>query len=229
MSGSLLTDTSVRTDAVLASVTKHKGMVTVRFNQSLPPVGPVMRLYPQTAGGVCNALCNKWIAEHANDRSLWSWLAPTGTVDLGSFSSLMMQFMDKRIPWQEKRLAYLRMYGVIERRDTANSSLSSGYDLGDKKIPSAHVGRDMAMAMTYGGLKNSSGSYRAISLWGKGGIGHAVCAWVANDACFFDPNYGEFYFGNVKDFATWAAEFGQVSGYGAMFGGVWVRDFAKRI
>lgn len=205
------------------------GVVTMRFSQALPPVGTVLDFYPTTTGGICNALCNKWIAEHANDRSLWTWLCPRGTPDLGALSSLMMQFMDKRIPWQDKRTAYLRLYRVIERHDVANSSRGTGYNLGNQEQPDADIGRRIAELLTYGKLKNSQGSYRAISLWGKGGAGHAVCAWVAQDACFFDPNFGEFYFERYADFARWAPVFGRVSGYGRSYGGLWVRDFARKV
>lgn len=48
-------------------------------------------------------------------------------------------------------------------------------------------------------------SYKIISIHGSVG-GHAVAAFVGDDAMFFDPNYGIFYFENADDFRRWMGE-----------------------
>lgn len=60
-----------------------------------------------------------------------------------------------------------------------------------------------------GGHGRDSWSYKIISIHGQAG-GHAVAAFVAADAVFFDPNHGIFYFDQADDFRQW---FGEPGGY----------------
>ena len=54
-------------------------------------------------------------------------------------------------------------------------------------------------------------AYALIALEGPRG-GHAVAAWIGargEDACFFDPNFGEYWFENKQDFFKFLRLFAQ--------------------
>ena len=61
-------------------------------------------------------------------------------------------------------------------------------------------------------MKNGTGSYRTIGIWGPGGA-HAMAAWVGQDVAFFDPNFGEFWFEKSGDFINWFPHFWRRSMY----------------
>jgi YopT peptidase len=54
-----------------------------------------------------------------------------------------------------------------------------------------------------GQLKKFQACYANIGIRADLKTGHALAAWIGGykeDACFFDPNYGEFWFRNKQDF-----------------------------
>jgi YopT peptidase len=54
-----------------------------------------------------------------------------------------------------------------------------------------------------GHLKKFQACYANIGIRADVAVGHALAAWIGgynDDACFFDPNYGEFWFRNKQDF-----------------------------
>ena len=52
--------------------TSKGGMVTCRFSQSIEPVQSFIKLHKDSAGGICQGLCNNWIVSHANNGSIWN-------------------------------------------------------------------------------------------------------------------------------------------------------------
>lgn len=66
------------------------------------------------------------------------------------------------------------------------------------------------------------GSYCMINFGNSDG-GHAVSAWVAQDALFFDPNNGEYWFENYRDFCNWFPMYFRLAGYAG-----WPCNFTKR-
>ena len=60
-------------------------------------------------------------------------------------------------------------------------------------------------------LEKVSGAYAMIVLHGAGG-GHAFAAWIGGrgeDACFFDPNFGEYWFEDKQNFFRFMRLFAQ--------------------
>jgi YopT peptidase len=65
------------------------------------------------------------------------------------------------------------------------------------------------------------GVYKRISVSSMIGA-HCMALWAADDACFFDPNFGEFYFPSIQDFGQWfEGVFWPQSSYRTILNGVW--------
>ncbi len=65
------------------------------------------------------------------------------------------------------------------------------------------------------------GVYKRISVSSMIGA-HCMALWAADDACFFDPNFGEFYFPSVQQFGQWfEGVFWPQSSYRTILNGVW--------
>ncbi len=71
------------------------------------------------------------------------------------------------------------------------------------------------------GAHSGGGSYRRITF--EGGLGaHAIAAWVADNVCFFNPNFGEFSFDSRVKFRRWFLNvFWDQSLYSKILGGRW--------
>ena len=76
----------------------HKGAY-VHYSQGEEPTATLISMLPYTKDGICQALSAKWIAEHANDRSLWTWLLKPGTriPDAGKIVNLMINFTESTV------------------------------------------------------------------------------------------------------------------------------------
>lgn len=216
----------------------HGGACTKKFSQGSDEknkgVGSIYHLRMKSPGvkwsGVCKALCMFWIAFHANDEDFWGWLfGPNGDVDVevagficdlhGSYSSRVdhgdvptreISGLSK-VEFMRKQLAKA---GVIPRTTATGGSLStnqqaltSGTSLGR--------GREIA-AVLAPDYKMGGAMYKQLSFSSAGGA-HATAAWVAQDVCFFDPNYGEYWFETVVDFRRWFELFWVYSGYGSKY------------
>jgi len=73
-----------------------RGGSYVHYSQCLEPTSTLINMLPYTSGGICQALSAKWIAEHANDSSLWNWLFAEGTthVKQAAIANLMINFTE---------------------------------------------------------------------------------------------------------------------------------------
>ncbi len=222
-------------NSIAQTATANGGTVVMKYSQSLPPTSTLIGMFGATKGGICQALTNKWIAEHAAGGSLWNWLcSSSGQVQPSKISNLMMNFIDSAsmsAPGgidRQKLISekYLFQYGVIRRTDIVSGERLYLEGMGNL-APNPAYGATVAKAVVGQGLKNSGGCYRMISFKGTGG-GHVVAAWVAEDVAFFDSNFGEFWFEKPANFAKWFPMFWQKAGYGQMFGGCQIRDFAMK-
>lgn len=54
-----------------AECLKRKGAYVV-YSQCVEPTATLVTILPYTSNGICQALSAKWIAQHANDDSLWN-------------------------------------------------------------------------------------------------------------------------------------------------------------
>lgn len=231
---------------VRATATKAGGGY-VPYSQCLEPTATLIKMLPATSEGICQALCAKWIAEHANDRSLWNWLCVPGTTNVrqGMITNLMVNFNEsvttdkgssafnrtvrrgsgqKNMIWQDVVTEkYLAQYGVIRRR-LARSNMSRTHSYSNGHAMGARMARDLDPA-----LWNGQNFYILISILGDAG-GHALCAFVgSSDVAFFDPNFGEFYFETRAKFTTFMKDFWRTSGYRDDFNAYYLLSYGKRV
>lgn len=105
---------------IQAAATANKGSY-VHYSQCEEPTSTLIEMLPYTSDGICQALAAKWIAEHGNDGSLWTWLFKSGTTtpDSGRIANLMINFTEstvrtgkdveargwRRLPWVRNRVA----------------------------------------------------------------------------------------------------------------------------
>jgi len=218
------------------------------YSQCLEPTATLIKTLPGTAGGICQALAAKWIAEHANDGSLWNWLCTPGTsnVQQGKIANLMINFNESittnrgsgafnstvsrsgsqgGMAWQDVVTEkYLAQYGVIRRgmaqaKMNSSRSMNSGTGVG--------LGSSLARKLDPA-LWNGQGFYILISIMGNGG--HALAAYVGrDDVAFFDPNFGDFYFDSRAKFKSFMRKFWEASGYVNDFNSYYLLDFGKKV
>jgi len=216
----------------------------VPFSQCLQPTKSLIESMAATKGGICRALACKWIAEHANDRSLWNWLCVPGTtwVKQGAIANLMINFVEGVTTsgklanptvanpmnvgggdYQDLVMdKYLALYGVIRRKITRD--IITGYQV---RTAGMNVAHSIINRMDPKWL-NSRGSYLHIYIGGAGGA-HSCAAWVGPDIAFFDPNFGEFYFERRADFRNFFLYMWDRSGYKNSFGSFALDPFGKKI
>jgi hypothetical protein len=217
---------------------------SIRFSQSREPVRSMIASLPYTREGICQALTAKWIAEHFNGRSLWTWLADRASgdaIDLHKIGTLMINFadfsqrmgrlanpttsintanMDQRLQQMGKLSymdfvtgRYLRLWGLARRtrpQDFGPGEMVGGY--------SPRTGQLIAQRLANAPVGHSPAPYTAISVMrgamvGGTQSGHALAAFVDTDVAFFDPNYGEFYFGDRGAFLQWFGYYWETTGY----------------
>lgn len=217
----------------------------VPYSQCVQPTKMLIESMPQTTGGICRALACKWIAEHANDSSLWNWLFVPNTtwVDRGKIANLMVNFVEGVSPsgtFQNTTVSnpqnlgggnyqdlvmdkYLELYGLARRGITQD--LITGYQVRTAGLNLAH---SIANRMTPRYLNTKSGCYLHIYI-GAPGSAHSMSAWVGQDIAFFDPNFGEFYFDNHKRFREFFLYMWSRSGYANSFNSFQLDPFAKKV
>ena len=230
---------SVRNKAI-----QHKGAY-IPYSQCLQPTKMLIESMNATKEGICLALSAKWIAEHANDGSLWNWLFASGTTNVkqSAIANLMVNFHDSvktsgslRNPTLDAYShksgfshqdifldKYLGMYGV--KRRSITQDLITGWQ---SRPYGVAVGQQLAARLSPKWMNTMSGAYVHIATFGKGG--HSTCAFVGSkDICFFDPNFGEFYFTNQGQFVKFFTDFWSTSGYISTFNSFKLDAFAKGI
>ena len=191
-------------------------------------LGTIMAQIPETRQGVCKSLCMHWVAHHANDvpqsfaeaaRAMGSGMQRSG----GYFTGVAIALNQLKYSDALRACAnhtdynrtkdqftddFLRRHGILRQMKISNPALNlspPGMKIGrpSRRVDTAFAWR-MARAIVG---KHSAGywSYKIISIHGPVG-GHAVAAFVGDDAMFFDPNYGIFYFENADHFRRWFSE-----------------------
>lgn len=218
------------------------------YSQCLEPTATLIKMMPSTAGGICQALAAKWIAEHANEGSLWNWLCTAGTsnVKQGQIANLMVNFNESvttdkgsgafnttvkrsksqtKMAWQDVVTEkYLAQYGVI-RRGMARARMNNSMQMNGGGGTNLGVG---LASLLEPAKWNGQGFYLLISIMGDGG--HALAAYVGrDDICFFDPNFGDFYFDTRAKFKNFMKDFWKESGYGKDFDSFYLLDFGRRV
>jgi YopT peptidase len=232
---------------VRATATKAGGAY-FPFSQCLEPTATLIKMMPQTKGGICEALSAKWIAEHANERSLWNWLCTPGTTNVrqGMIANLMVNFIEGvssspssatfnptiRLTSAERTAndfqaaatkRFLSVHGVIPR-GAARARMKNIHSYSNGHAMGARLSRDLDPD-----LWNGQNFYLLIGIMGSQG-GHAMAAFVGrNDVCFFDPNFGEFWFESRAKYKEFMKDFWRTSGYRNDYTGYQLWDYGKRI
>jgi hypothetical protein len=205
----------------------HGGVPIMPFAQGLPYVrGAWKQEYVGT--GICQALVNYWLADHASGSSLWTRLydggkfQPEAILDIGRQQGLFGQ--PDGLGTSGKILQKLRSEAWLERRGLRMITQQpyTGGDRGD--LRGWRIGYDIA---NKGMANKPGGCYRMISFT-SGTISHVVCAWVQRDVAFFDPNYGEFWFESREKFVPWFQTFWDTDTYDN-FDGFEIRDLAEKV
>ena len=221
-----------------ATAFTHGGACTKKFSQGSDDrtkgVGAIYHQRLKSNGkrwsGVCKALSMFWLAFHANDEDFWGWLmGPDGQVNLevggficdlhGSYSSRADHGdVTPRSLSGLSKLAFMQKQlgkaGIVPRTTAAGGSMSTNAQAFTRNS-SIGRGREIAnvLAPDY---KMGGAMYKQLSFAGDTGA-HATVAWIAQDACFFDPNFGEYWFEKVSDFRRWFELFWVYSGYGRKY------------
>lgn len=243
-------------NSVRASVKPFNGQCTWAFSQIKDPVASIIGKDQISKDGICEMLSAKWIETHANESHLSTWLEGAGhAIDPSKIRQLMQLFiigssMNRSaiignavkggdVDQTQATINWLRAKGIIQRKsikpiqflggaseNIANTSTASRAGGGDRH----DFAQQMANAIAFS-MKNGTGSYRTIGIWGSGG-GHAMAAWVGQDVAFFDPNYGEFWFERRQDFINWWPTFFKKSMYSMKKVGLCrkyeIMDYAKK-
>ena len=216
----------------------------VHYSQCVEPTATLIKMLPYTSNGICQALAAKWIAQHANDDSLWNWLFSKGTTNVkqSAIANLMINFTESvqrtgklaNPTTKDKNTGgefyqdfvtdkYLGLYGIQRRKSTQASYLGTMKN----PIPVGNWGTALASRFQESWLNAKGGSYILISILGNGG--HAMAAYVGEDVAFFDPNFGEFWFPSINEFYSWFQQFWWKSGYCNSFDKFYLLPYAKGI
>lgn len=208
---------------VRSSVTEVGGYCTWPFSQLTEPLVTLYSGHRETRAGLCEMMAACWIERHANGSSLASWLSSaSGDIDhskvrqliqlsiIGStMKSGMMTEQDVgSIIQEDATLLWLRQKGVVLCRVmTLDGAGNVSHTTDDVRIGARHgwpkVGfvREM-VANVQKDLYTCCNNYALMGIIGHVS-GHTMAAWVGHDACFFDPNFGEFYFHDRRSFLRW--------------------------
>lgn len=176
--------------------------------------------------GICYALSLFWMALHANEIDFWHWLAggpekstPSrrflrgpaneiialhGALNSFAFSGGRQTAKQLRVTRNVYAEHWMRGAGLNEMNymNWLEASIAA-----EEELLNAVALKDMV-----GGQNRGTGFYKQI-IFRSPGSGHSCAAWVGTDVCFFDPNYGEFWFPSAEKFKEWFRFFLGRSGY----------------
>ena len=222
----------------------------IEYSQGNRGTHDIIKKSPLTADGICQALSAKWIAQHANDDSLWNWLFIKGTrsINQAAIVNLMHNFTDgvarhgkSANPTSKNKYPlgmtyqdyvterYMAIYGVQRRKMVQKGFLGNQFHL----IATGADGHCLAHRMQGSFLNSRGDSYVLIVIKGKDKnkpVGHAMSAYVGSeDFVFFDPNFGEFWFPSHEKFQAWFKGYWSTSGYNRVFDGFYLLPYGKGI
>ena len=222
----------------------------IEYSQGNRGTHDIIKKSPLTADGICQALSAKWIAQHANDDSLWNWLFLRGTttVNKAAVVQLMHNYTDASSGARFTSLGnpttkYKYTLGLtyqdyvtdryLELYDVKRRQMVSGSFMGNKnaRIGTGANGFCLANRLHKKFLNTLGGSYVLIVIKGQHNnsqVGHAMAAYVgSHDVTFFDPNYGEFWFPSQDKFTTWFTQYWSMSEYDKIFKDFYLVPYGK--
>jgi YopT peptidase len=201
---------SVTHDELQALAWECNGAMTKKFDQAsdnkTEGVGYWMhqRRYDtgETWSGICMALSTYWLKYHATDRDFWHWLGQSGAGFIetraneianlqGRYDVALARGVSER-NWLRSQLA---SSGIVEQGACANMLKATTFVESNPNLPKNLHPQVFAsmIATAIAPAHLPLPVYKIIGFSGTAG-GHATAAWVGTDVCFFDPNFGEFWF-----------------------------------
>jgi YopT peptidase len=210
------------------NLAEYGGVMTWDFSQYNWGVWKILSGNSASRGGICKSLSAQWIIDHAHGGSLFNRvLDRSGKLNEGAIRIIRQHFIGARGEQEGKTAEFLRKWGLLERMSSRNNSSS----IPSKKSTFEQGFGDVALGLSKE-LSMLSGCYAQIGFGKLAGLGHATAAWVGSsggDACFFDPNAGEFYFEDKRNLFRWFVVFYATSyqGFPLYYNGRWsVRQWA---
>jgi len=194
-----------------SSAKKHNGFQTSAYSQCLEPVNSIISKHETTREGICEATSAKWIAMHANDSSLFNWIYDdNGKINKAAVVNLAFNqihgetLRDPSGKTDQDRASeiYLFSQGLMRRTKTVQGvgGLRQERTIMEGNKSSGNVGVQLSNGLV--SSKITAGFYVMIGVYGPGG-GHCMAAFIGQDVCLFDPNFGEYWFPNRGDFVKW--------------------------
>ncbi len=166
----------------------YNGQLTWDFSQGIP-----LRFVKGVTGdGICLSLACHWIKHHARDDSLVNHLGGVWNPQQRTYLAFNQQEYRRLANWQ-RNLEQVRNW-------------EAGYQ-GWFRNHQLEIHSSQEVGLSGAGLRTSlekiTGGYALIIVGKRAGSAHAIAVYVGGrgeDACFFDPNYGEIWFEDRTDF-----------------------------
>ena len=197
------------------SAVKHNGFQTSDFSQCVEPVHSIIGKHANSRDGICQAMSQRWIVMHAAGGSLFNWMCDaSGKVKPAAIVNLSVNQVETETremyagrtdqDWVSEK--YLYANGIIRRTGVLAAAVTPTQSVFVRDITAGTKAGGNIFQQLANGLVNSStlvtGYYVMIGIHGKGG-GHCMAAYVGQDIAFFDPNFGEYWFPDRRNFVAW--------------------------
>lgn len=181
-------------DSIRMSAKRYGGEIIFKFSQSKGAFNKEIALHSETKDGACKALCDHWMACHANGLSLFDGLYIGG--QKGQFNIDMLTSI------KQLNIDAVAGNGDDQIRVSSDWLARHGLEQGADDIPCGYISGLGAFLLL--SCIIDRGHYKVVHLVGNDG-GHAMIAHTTEEGevRFFDPNYGDFKFPNSAVFETW--------------------------
>lgn len=228
--------------ALATKAMKFGGACTKKFSQGDASMtkGLGSIYHPHGWGGVCFAMTIQWITFHANEADFWGWLYGQDTISKTPYGSIdsnrgrlivglqgamksdtahaegLVTASDRGMTWRELATYWLLQDGIkkISYGNVNEGATGTAASLAGKVAPDSY---------------RIGGCYRELIWVRSSGGAHACAAWVGQDATFFDPNYGEYWFPRASAFRSWLAFFWEKTGYAAKYDNWYCNSYSKLV
>jgi YopT peptidase len=209
-------------EKVWAMAAEYGGAVTKKFEQKSDNKDEgVGHWYHQrkhadgkTWAGICLALSVYWVKFHANDKDFWGWLNGNGIAHLGArvneVADAQGRFLEHWAGGFHERGWIRRQLlpeGIVEQNANHNRKVDT-WKQNSERQSSQTISPFLAgslLATAVAPVRGTPG-YKIFTFSGTN-YSHACAAWVAQDVCFFDSNYGEYWFETATGFRKFFPKF----------------------
>ena len=191
---------------------RYGGICTVEFSQLAKPIQGFLDQRPAIKRGICAALVNRWMVEHAHNGGLWRSLQPKidgGRVLNPDVLHVVMAEQEaglNQAPFGH--LAYIEHW--LNGHEMERVELEAFKSFAFERPCSRFGGGAVIAWPIFSSIQAGECNYYLFfALVQSNGIGHAIGVHVeassAPDAgiLLFDPDYGEFRFPGVDSFNSW--------------------------